>query len=268
MLLAAFAFSIYIFSKKVVEIQKPDHGTDIQQYNMGVNEAQSKNRFPCDTLSLMSYILDNYPQGSYLLNFDKTLTYNTPKAAVIYIDDSDGKYVFAVVARSRPGERLIEPKDIVGYNQRFIDSDSTKLGTALFFLTLFKCENDTFSKIWESPIPDDGGFNNISLEKWAYNSTPYVKVDFHYAGGEGHVDYNYFLINGLTQTPHLLMTYKGIDVQRTIANYNNDKYPDYYEYLYFNFANRVAVKDSVPFVWNLKDSVYMNTRNLRQTRPY
>ena len=130
-------------------------------------------------------MIANYPQGSYLLNFDKTLTYNIPKAAVIYIEQSDGKYVFAVVARSKPGERLIEPKNIVGYDQSFIDLDSTKLGTAFFYLTLFKCENDTFTKIWESPVPDDGGFNNMTMEKWAYNGTPYVKIDFHYARGVG-----------------------------------------------------------------------------------
>ena len=68
--------------------------------------------------------------------------------------------------------------------------------------------------------------------------------------------------------PHLLMTYKGIDFQRTIANVNNDKFPDYYEYLYYDLPNRIYAADSIPFYWDVKDSVYVNTRNHRQTRPY
>jgi len=246
----------------------PNKDAEIQQYNLGVKESQAGNRNPCDTLSLISYVLANYPPGSYLVNFDKTLTFNIPKPAVIYLEQSSGTYIFALVARSKPGERLIEPKNIIGYDQSFIDLDSTKLGTAFFYLTLFKCDSSTFIKIWEFPVPDDGGFNNMTMEKWAYNGTPYVKVNFHYARGIGHIDYNYFLINGLTQIPHLLMTYKGIDFQRTIANINNDNYPDYYEYLYYNFEDRVFVKDSIAFVWDVKDSVYVNTRNHRQTRPY
>jgi hypothetical protein len=106
------------------------------------------------------------------------------------------------------------------------------------------------------------------MDKWNFNGTPYVKIEFHYARGIGHIDYNYFLINGLTQLPHLLMTYKGIDFQRTIANVNNDKYPDYYEYLYYDLPNRIYAADSIAFVWDVKDSVYVNTRNHRQTRPY
>jgi len=246
----------------------PNKDAEIQQYNLAVNEAQAGNRNPYDTLSLISYVLANYPSGSYLITFDKTLTYNLPKPAVIYLPQSDGTYIFALIARSKPGEKLIEPKNIIGYNQSFVDLDSTKVGTSFFYLTLFKCENNTFTKIWESVVPDDGGFNNMAMEKWAFNGTPYVKVNFHYARGIGNIDYNYFLINGLTQLPHLLMTYKGIDFQRTIANVNNDKYPDYYEYLYFNYADRIIAKDSIAFVWDVKDSVYVNTRNHRQTRPY
>ena len=245
-----------------------DKEFDIRIYNLQVKENQTKYRTPYDTLSLLAFVLHNYPHGTYLVDFDKTLTFNVPKPAVIYLTRDNHLYVFAVIVRSKPGERLIEPKNVVGYKESFINLDSTKLGTAFFYLTLFKCENGTFTKIWEDPIPSHGGFNNLELKKWSCNNTPYVKVDFHDAQGIGHIDYNYFMINGLTRIPHLLMTYKGIDFKRTMANVNNDKYPDYYEFVYYNLADRIYEQDSVAFVWNEKDSLYVNTRNPLQTRPY
>jgi hypothetical protein len=276
LLILSMSFLFYTCGKKNAEVHapgddvaySPEKDAQIQQYNLGVKESQAGSRNPYDTVAVISYVLANYPQGTYLVNFDKTLTYNIPRPAVMYLQQSDGLYVFVIVARSKPGERLIEPKNIVGYNQSFIDLDSTKLGTAFFYITLFKCENETFTKVWEYPIPDHGGFNNMVMDKWAYNGTPFVKIDFHYARGIGHIDYNYFLVNGLRELPHLLMTYKGIDFQRTIANVNNDKYPDYYEYLIYNTNDRIYVKDSIAFVWSVKDSLYRNTRNHRQTRPY
>jgi len=246
----------------------PKTDADIQRYNLEVKQQQSGGRTPCDTLSVVEYVLSNYPKGSYLVNFDKTFTFNVPKPAVIYLNNGSGTFVLAVIAKSKPGERLIETKNIVGYDQSFINLDSTHLGTAFFYLTLLKCDNGNFTKIWEAPIPAHGGFNYLAMDKWAYNGTPYVRVDFHYARGIGHIDYNYFLVDGLMNPPHLLMTYKGIDFQRTIANVNNDKFPDYYEYLYYDLPNRIYAADSIPFYWDVKDSVYVNTRNHRQTRPY
>jgi hypothetical protein len=76
------------------------------------------------------------------------------------------------------------------------------------------------------------------------------------------------LIDGIANKPHLLMTYEGINFKRTIANVNDDEFPDYYEYIYYDSGNRIIEKDSVSFIWNIKDSVYVNTRNHRQTRPY
>lgn len=245
----------------------PEKESEIRDYNLKIEEQQASNRSPCDTIALLKYVLNNYPEGSYLVDFDRTLTFNIPRPAVLYYQHN-GQYIFAVIARSKPGERLIEPKNIVGYDQSFIDLDSTKLGTAFFYLTLFECRDNNFSVVWETPIPSHGGFNTFSMERWNFNGTPYIKVDFHYARGIGHINYNYFMINGITEKPHFLMTYKGIDFQRTLANVNNDKYPDYYEYLYYNLANRIYVKDSIAFVWNIKRNVYVNTRNSRQTRPY
>ena len=65
-----------------------------------------------------------------------------------------------------------------------------------------------------------------------------------------------------------MMTYKGINFKRTIANVNDDRYPDYYEHIYYDLDDRVFTKDSVAFVWKQMDSVYFNTRNNKQTRLY
>ena len=64
------------------------------------------------------------------------------------------------------------------------------------------------------------------------------------------------------------MTYSGTSFKRTLANINNDKYPDYYEHIFYNLADKVYSKDSVGFVWSVKDTVYINTRNKKQTRRY
>ncbi len=278
--LTIIVFSTLLFScgqgnKNQSSKEITDYGTsnsaekdnEIREYNLKIKEEQTVHRTPCDTVELLKYVLDNYPEGSYIVNFDQTLTYNVPRPAVLYYRSAH-HYIFAIVAKSKSGERLIEPKNIVGYDQSFIDLDSTKLGTAFFYLTLFECSDNNLSVVWETPIPSHGGFNTFSAEHWNYNGTPYIKVDFHYARGIGHIDYNYFLIDGIREKPHLLMTYKGIDFQRTIANVNNDKFPDYYEYLYYDNGNRVALRDSIAFVWNTKKNVYVNTRNFRQTRPY
>ncbi len=246
----------------------PEKDAEIQRYNLEVKERRASGRTPYDTLSLISYVLNNYPTGTYVLNIDKTLTFNIPRAAVIYMHRKEGLYVLAVIARSKPGERLIEPKNIIGYNQSYIDLDSTKLGTAFFYLSMFKCTGGTFLPVWEAPVPSHGGFNNIMMKTWNYNGTPFVKLDFYYARGSGHIDYNYFLINGPASYPHLLMTYKGINFERTLANVNNDIYPDYYEHIFYDTGRRVYSDDSVAFVWNRKDGLYVNTRNKRQTRPY
>lgn len=246
----------------------PRKDEDIQRYNLEVAKQQSGQQSPCDTLAVKEYVLNNYPAGTYLVDFDKTTTYSVPKPAVVYYNDSGKQYIFGIVARSKPGERLIEPKNIVGYDQSFINLDSTELGTAFFYLTLFECQGSNLSVVWEAPIPDHGGLNTIKMNKWIYLGTPYVSVNFHYARGIGHIDYNYFLINGITNPPHLLMTYKGINYQRTMANINGDQYPDYYEYIYYDYGKKIEMADSVAFLWSTKDSLYYNTRNKNQTRPY
>jgi hypothetical protein len=218
-------------------------------------------------LSLKEYVIQNYPKGNYLVSVDKMFSYSIPKPALVYYGEGES-YVFGVVAKSREGERLIEPKNIVGYDQSFIDLDSTELGTAYFYLTLFKCNVGYIERVWETIIPSHGGFNKIILRHWDYNGTPYIEANFHYGRGTGHINYNYFLIDGLQNKPHLIMTYEGINFKRSIANYNNDKYPDYYEHIYYDLGDRIYSRDSVAFVWKEKDSVYVNTKNNRQTRRY
>jgi hypothetical protein len=243
----------------------PEKDAEIQRKNLELQKKAATNRFPCDTLALKEFILNTFPEGTYLVDFDKTVTYDIPKSAVIYVGEG---YTLAVIAKSGADERLIEMKNVVGYDQSFIDLDSTELGTPFFYLALFECSRNSFNNIWETPIPSHGGFNNFSIENWRYRKTQYVKVNFHYAQGIGHIDYNYFLIDGLIQLPHLLMTYEGINFKRTITNYNNDEFPDYYEYIYYDTGDRVYVKDSVAFVWNVKEKVYVNMRNSKQTRQY
>jgi hypothetical protein len=245
----------------------PEKDSDIQRYNIEMRKKQTARRFPCDTISLMEFILDYFPEGTYLMSDDRTSTYDLPSPAILYYPQNR-QYVFGVIARSKPGERLIEVKNIVGYDQSFIDLDSTELGTAFFYLVLFKCVDNHFNVIWEALIPSHGGFNFLSLKKWNYNSMDYIQTNFHYAQGIGNISYNYFLTDGLEQSPHLLMTYEGINFKRSLANVNNDKYPDYFEHIYYDNGSRITPVDSVAFLWNQHDSVYQNIKNKKHQRPY
>jgi hypothetical protein len=245
----------------------PNKDADIQRYNIEVRKKQTAQRFPCDTISLMEFVLNNFPEGSYLVSDDRIGTFELPIPAILYYPE-DRSYVFGVVARSKPGERLIEVKNIVGYDQSFIDLDSTELGTAFFYLILFKCDNGNFKTVWEAPIPSHGGFYYLTIQKWNYNSARFVRVNFHYAQGIGNINYNYFLLNGLESTPHLLMTYEGINFKRNIANINQDRFPDYFEHIYYDDGKKIVQADSIPFVWNKEDSVYQNLLNKKHTRPY
>lgn len=241
----------------------------IQEYNIAERKKLTTTRFACDTIALMEYVLASYPEGTYLVDFDRTFTYNIPRSAVIYQKDKDGQFVFGVIAKSWSNDhRLIEMKNIVGYDASYIDLDSTELGTAFFYLTLFKANTsaNTFDTIWESGIPSHGGFNNLTLEKWDKKKIPYIRANFHYAQGIGHFDYNFFFVDGILQKPHLLLTYEGINFKRIMTDANGDKYPDYIEFKYLDTGERVTILDSVTFIW--KDTCYINTRNPKQFRYY
>lgn len=245
----------------------PEKDAEIQKYNLEQKKKLLSESSACDEIAFKEYILNVYPEGSYLVDCDEVLPDGQTKPALFQYS-GDHRYIFAVIAKSKTGERLIDTKNIVGYDQSFIDLDSTELGTAFFYLTLFECVDNSINIIWEKIIPSHGGFNNFSLQTWKHRNIPYIRVNFHYGRGTGHIDYNYFLINGIRNLPHLMMTYEGINFKRTIANRNNDEYPDFYEHIYYDPGDKVFEKDSVAFVWNLKDSLYVNTRNHNQTRLY
>jgi len=245
----------------------PERDAEIQKYNLELKKKLASERTPCDDIAITEFVINHYAEGTYLVDIDNVNTYNQTKPALLNLPNSS-RYIFGIIAKSKIGERLIEPENIVGYNQSYIDLDSTELGTAFFYLTLFECVDNEISVVWEKIIPSHGGFNTFSYQTWKYRNIPYIKVNFHYARGSGHIDYNYFLINGIRDIPHLMMTYEGINFKRTIANIDDNEFPDFYEHIYFDPGDKVVEKDSVGFIWNLKDSVYVNTRNNLQTRSY
>ena len=244
----------------------------VRQYNIDVQKEQTKNRFPCDTIALKEFILSSYSPGTYLVEFDKTFTYTLPKPAVIYFKDSSN-YVLAVIAKSKPSERNIETKNIVGFESSFVNLDSTKLGTAFFWLTLFECNDGNFNRIWESEVPIHGGFNRMSIKLWKPKNIKYVELNYEDGIISGHRNYNFFLINGWRKTPHLLETYEGIVHKRTLANVNNDKFPDYFEYRFtsgqwIDSLTQIRVLDSIPFYWSEKRQLYITDKNPRWFRKY
>ena len=240
---------------------------ELREYNLNIEKEQTKNRFPCDTIALQQYILDNYEEGTYLVKFDRTYIYNVPKPAVIYFNDG-GNFILAVIAKSKPGERNIETKNVVGYESSFINLDSTKLGTAFFWLTLFECKNGEFNRVWESEVPIHGGFNKMTIRTWRPKNIKYVELNFEDGIISGHRNYNFFMIDGWRKPPHLLETYVGIVHKRTLANVNNDNIPDYYEYRFAQDSLKIRVLDSIPFYWSNKRQLYITDKNPHWFRKY
>lgn len=242
--------------------------SSIRNYNLSQEQKLAGNRTPCDTLSLKEFIFNKYPSGTYLVDFDRTYTTNVPKAAVVYYKTQNKTYIFGVVAKSKPGERFIETKNVTGYSSSFINLDSTKLGTAFFWLTLFECNQDgSFNVIWESEVPIHGGFNKITLNNWRPKNCMYISLNYMDGIISGNRNYNFFLVNGLLNPPHLLETYEGLTHKRTMANINNDKYPDYYEYR-FTEGDVIKIIDSIPFLWDSTKRLYISPVNKRWFRHY
>lgn len=239
----------------------------VQAYNLEKEKEAARKRSPYDSLAVKEYVLNNYPKGSYLVEFDRTLTFNVPRSALIYFK-SDAQYIFALIAKSRQTERSIEIKNVVGFESSFVNLDSTKLGTGFFYLTLFLCQDDSFHLVWEREVPLHGGFNKFTYKIWKAKNIPYIELNFEDGILVGHRNMNFFMLRGIRSYPHLLETYEGISRKRTMANIDNDMYPDYYEYTFYNMADRIYAADSTAFLWHVKDSLYINPRNRRQTRPY
>jgi len=242
---------------------------ELRKYNLNVEEEESKTRTPCDTISFKQYLLDNYPAGNYLVNFDRTYTYNIPKPAVLYYNLKGARYIFAVIAKSKVGERFIEADNVTGYESSFINLDSTKLGTAFFYLTLFDCDGSgNFSKVWEAEVPIHGGFNSMKMKSWKRKKIKYIELNFEAGIISGHRNYNYFFVDSLRGKPHLMETYEGIVHKRTLADVNNDKYPDYFEYLFADSTNYIKQLDSIPFYWSVKKQLYITKKSRRWFRHY
>jgi hypothetical protein len=271
--LALFIFGVFSYScDDGVAGGDPDVSAtkdrNLRSYNIEREKELSDNRTPCDTIALQEYVVDSYPDGTYLVEFDRTYTYNVPKAAVIYHNaKGNAKYIFAVIAKSKDGERFVERKNVIGFESSFINLDSTKLGTAFFFLTLFKCDNGLFDKVWESEVPIHGGFNSMKLKRWKSKNMQYVELNFEAGIISGHRNYNYFFIDGIEEPPHLMETYLGLAHKRTLANVNDDKFPDYFEYRFVEDSLRIAPLDSIPFYWSEKRQLYVSDRG-RWTRKY
>ena len=247
--------------------EDPSKDKDIRRANLDIEEEQANKRFPCDTIALQQHIIDDFPEGTYLVEFDRTFTYNIPRPAVLYYK-GDKHYIFAVIAKSKKGERLIEPKNVVGFESSYINLDSTKLGTAFFYLTLFKCEDDDFTQLWESEVPIHGGFNRMTLKKWKAKNMQYMELNFEDGIISGHRSYNYFFVDGIEKPPHLMETYLGIVHKRTLTNVNNDKFPDYYEYRFQEDSTGIAIRDSIPFYWSEKKQLYVTDVSSRWWRKY
>ncbi len=240
---------------------------EIREYNIDVEKQQTQNRFQCDTISLKEYILDNYEPGSYLISSDRTSIYDVPRPAVIYFNDG-ANYILSIIARSKPGERNIEIQNVTGFESSYINLDSTKLGTAFFWLTLFECKDGSFEKIWESEAPIHGGFNKMTIKTWRPKNIKYVELNYEDGIISGHRNYNFFLVDGWRKPPHLLETYVGIVHKRNMTNVNNDKFPDYYEYRFAEDSLRIRIIDSIPFYWSEKRQLYITNKNPRWFRKY
>lgn len=272
--LIMFGFVIIFYSCETGEQrtadQEPGKDKKIRRSNLEIEEEQSSSRFPCDTLALHEHIIDYFPEGTYLVEFDRTFTYNIPKPAVLYYKGNlrDSTYIFAVIAKSKEGERLIEPKNIVGYESSYINLDSTKLGTAFFYLTLFKCSGGDFTQLWEAEVPIHGGFNRMKMKTWKAKKIPYIELNFEDGIISGHRSYNYFFVDGIEKKPHLMETYLGIVHKRTLAKVNDDKYPDYYEYRFNEDSTGISIRDSIPFYWSEQRELYITDVNRRWFRKY
>ena len=249
--------------------RNPEKQEEITKRNLEIEQSQTSKRRPCDTLSLKAYVFDNYPKGTYLIELNQTYTFAAKSYAVIYQKDKGKQYIYALIAKSKQTERAIETKNIVGYASSFVNLDSTRLGTAFFYLTLFECNKDgNFTLLWEYEVPQHGGFNSMKLLKWKDKKIPYIQLNYVDAINSGFRDYNYFMVNGIRNRPHLLETYEAIARKRIMANINNDDYPDFWEFRYVDSVMYVRQIDSIPFYWDTTKTLYVTKRTSKWWRKY
>ncbi len=83
----------------------PEKDAKIQRYNLEQQKKQAGNRTPCDALAINEFVLETYPEGSYLVNFDKTLTFDVPNPAVINYNQ-DSKYSICSYSQIKTGRKV------------------------------------------------------------------------------------------------------------------------------------------------------------------
>ncbi|MCF8306849.1 MAG: hypothetical protein K9I71_12050 [Ignavibacteriales bacterium] len=240
----------------------------VRERNLRIKKEQAKKREPCDTLSFQEYFIANGGAGNYIVEFDQSLDRVVSKPAVFYYKEG-GNFIFSVIAKSKQTERNVEVKNIVGVDASFLNYDSTRLGTAFFFLTLYECDGQgNFSMIWEKEIPIHTGFNSIKMKKW--KNISYIELNFIAMYISGNVSFNLFFVDGLRNQPHLLETYEAIARQREIADVNNDKWPDYFEWRFAQNDSAMFWRklDSIPFIWDTTKNIYRDLKGRRWTRKY
>ena len=274
-LFVLLSFLLFSCKGNMSEEQAEDSASkdeSIRRYNMEMKKKQEKgSENPCGALALKEFILENDEEGTYLVEFDRTFTYNVPKSAVLFYANKKKKkqYIFAVIAKSKEGERLIEPKNVIGYESSFINLDSTKLGTAFFYLSLYECAKDsTFKQLWVSEVPIHGGFNGMKLKKWKPKNIMYVELNYEAGIISGHRNYNFFLVDGIEKAPHLMETYEGLVHKRILTKVNDDRYPDYFEYRFWDDSVSIRIRDSIPFYWDTTKSLYVTKVNRKWFRQY
>jgi len=244
----------------------------IQEYNIQQRKKYNKKRTDCDTIALMEHILNKYPDGTYLMMEDVATTNPLPNAAVIYQKDAQGDIVYALIVKSRKdsvNQRVVDIKNLTGYDASFTDLDSTRLGLGLFFVDAFRCKGNDFQLLWSKELPSHGGFYKMEMQKWAPKNVPYIRVRFLDAIRGGHVDYNLFQTNGVDSIPHLIQNYENLRQKNRMVAGNDDKIPDFYEYVYiykesYETLQQITLIDSILYLW--KDTAYINTRNPKYFR--
>ena len=127
--------------------------------------------------------------------------------------------------------------------------------------------------MWESEVPIHGGFNRMTIKTWKPKNIKYVELNYEDGIISGHRNYNFFMVDGWRNLPHLMETYVGITLKRTLANNNNDKFPDYWEYTFSgsqwqDSLYAIRVRDSVPFYWSTRKQLYINDKLPKWFRKY
>lgn len=266
LLIAAVLFMIAV--ALLVFIKDPfDIGTKdlLLKDKFALNKAAHIGEFYFDTLAFKGWIEKNNDKGTVLLKCYQKNTVKIKYAVINYRVSHDTSYIFAVIARSKENQPYINIDDLVGYYSSFGCLDSTKKGTAFFYLLYAKSYGEKFTQIWKKVIPIHNGFDMIYLDKW--HNTDFLAVQFLDALSQGRIWFNFFFIgNNILREPHMLQTYQGIDTKRTFWDINGDEYPDYYEHIYYNTKTKIYSPDSVGFIWD--GEKYKCVKNPKITREY